>query len=54
MSVPFCSVQTMSVSACVQLMSSRSEIWAHTLLFLVAVIFGNARFEQLSRLVVLG
>lgn len=54
MSVPFCSVHTIRVSAPSQLPLARLGRVRHTLLFLVAVVFGDARLEQLSRLVVFG
>lgn len=44
----------MRVSVANQLPPSCTSTWRRTLLFLIAVILGYARFEQLSRLVVFG
>ena len=54
MSVPFCSVHTINVSAAYQSLPVCLVIVRRTLLFLVAVIFGYSRLEELARLVVLG
>jgi len=57
MSIPFCSVHTMSVSTRRWSVLGESR-WrcarARTLLLLVAVVLGDARLEQLALLVVFG
>jgi hypothetical protein len=54
MSVPFCSVHTINVSVLDQLLPQCLGFACHTLLFLIAIIFGYSRLEELSRLVIFG